>query len=149
MVMQRQPPSNRSEAQRLRKQRAVLADFGLRALRTHDLERLLQEATALISEAIEVDLVKIVELLPGGDNMLVRAGVNWQPCVVGHATLGADRRSPAGYALLKGEPVVSRDISTEDRFDIPELLTRHGVRSVVNVVIRGEAAPFGVLERST
>jgi two-component sensor histidine kinase len=138
--------SSGEEVERLRRQRAVLADFGQRAARTQDLDRLLQDATALVSEAIEIDLVKILELAPGGEHMVVRAGVNWRPGVVGHATIGADSRSPAGYALKTGEPVISRDVTAEHRFEIPALLTEHGVKSMVNVVIRGEYAPFGVLE---
>src|SRR5262245_27593223 len=140
------PTSPREEAERLRRQRAVLAEFGLHALRTQDLDELLQESTELIAEACDIELVKIVELLPGGTDMLIRAGVHWDPGVVGHARLGADSHSPAGYALKTDLPVVSPDVDAETRFEIPELLRRHGVRSMVNVVIRGEGPPFGVLE---
>ncbi|WP_162912934.1 HWE histidine kinase domain-containing protein [Rhodospirillaceae bacterium SYSU D60014] len=115
-------------------------------MRTDNLDALLQEATALVSEAIEVELVKVLELLPDGEAMLVRAGVNWKPGVVGHATLGAHERSPGGYALQQDQAVISRDVATEERFEIPALLVDHGVKSMVNVVIRGEREAFGVLE---
>src|SRR3546814_11393205 len=78
--------------------------------------------------------------------MLVRAGVNWKPCIVGHATLGAHGSSPDGYALQTNEAVVSPDTATETRFEIPHLLKEHGVKSMVNVVIRGRRGPWGVLE---
>jgi two-component sensor histidine kinase len=42
--------------------------------------------------------------------------------------------------------VITADTATERRFKVPELLIEHGVRSTVNVVIRGEDGPFGVLE---
>lgn len=131
---------------RLRAQRAALAEFGLHAFQTQDLDELLQEATALVSRALDVDLVKVLETLPDGRTMLIRAGVNWKPGVVGKATLGADLHSPAGYALQQNEPVISRDVSTEDRFEIPALLRDHGVQSMVNVIIVGNRKPFGVLE---
>jgi two-component sensor histidine kinase len=76
----------------------------------------------------------------------VRAGVNWQPGVVGVVRFGAQERSPAGYALSRGEPVISPDLATETRFEIPEVLIEHGIQSMVNVIIAGENGPFGVLE---
>jgi two-component sensor histidine kinase len=93
-----------------------------------------------------VDLVKVLELLPGGENLLVRAGVNWNPSVVGHAEIPAHEGLPAGYALHTNQPVITEDTEREVRFVIPKLLIEHSVRSTVNVVIRGEDGPFGVLE---
>jgi GAF domain-containing protein len=110
-----------------------------------EIGELLQEATQLVSDAIGVDLVKVLQLLPDGQNLLVRAGVNWHPGVVGHATISTGGGSAAGHAVRTKAPVVS-DVATEKRFHTPRLLIEHGVRSTVNVVIRGEGAPFGVLE---
>jgi len=139
-------PTDASDVEKLRKQRTALARFGEHALRTDDLDELLHEAAVNISEAMEIDLVKVLQLLPDSKTMLVRAGVNWNPGVVGHATFGAHSHSPAGYALHTDKPVISPDIAVETRFEIPELLLQHGVKSMVNVVIRGDREPFGVLE---
>jgi two-component sensor histidine kinase len=139
-------PSSRTEAQKLRKQVSTLAEFGKQALRSDDISGLLQEATRLVSDAIEVDLVKVLELRADGESLLVRAGVNWKPGVVGHATIPAQEGSPAGYALRTNQPVITQDAAKERRFKVPELLIEHGVRSTVNVVVRGEDGPFGVLE---
>jgi two-component sensor histidine kinase len=138
--------SANEEIERLRLQAKALAHFGGHALRAHDLDALLQEAAALVSECIGVDLVKVLELQPGGETLLVRAGVNWKPGVVGQATFGAHERSPGGYALQEDEPVISTDTDAENRFEIPNLLVEHHVKSMVNVVIRGERAAWGVLE---
>ena len=134
-----------SDAEKLRKQVAALASFGGKALRSSEIGDLLQEATQLVSSAVEVDLVKVLELLPDGRKFLVRAGVNWNPGVVGHATIPADGGSAAGHALRIDSPVIS-DIATETRFSTPRLLIEHRVKSTVNVVIRGEGGPFAVLE---
>jgi two-component sensor histidine kinase len=99
-----------------------------------------------VSDAIDVDLVKVLELLPDGETMLVRAGVNWAAGVVGHATISANEGSAAGYALQTSEPVISENVATETRFRIPMLLTQHGVKSTVNVIVRDEDKPFGILE---
>jgi len=138
---------NLDEAEKLRKQVSTLAEFGKGALRVDDVGALLQEATRLVSDAIDVELVKVLQILPDGETMLVRAGVNWAPGVVGHATIPANEGSAAGYALRTGKPVISENVETESRFEIPILLTQHGVKSTVNVLIRGEEdKPFGILE---
>jgi two-component sensor histidine kinase len=138
------------EAQEMREklelQRAVLADFGLFAFRCDDLDKLLHRAAELVSTALGVSLVKVLEHLPERHEMLLRSGVNWQPGVVGHETFGDDERSPGGYALRSDRPVISKDVDAEDRFEIPDVLRRHGVRSMVNVIIAGQNDAFGVLE---
>jgi hypothetical protein len=78
--------------------------------------------------------------------MPVRAGVNGAPGVVGHAILEADGCSATGYALTTGQPVISTNVENEKRYEIPQLLRHHGVKSTVNVVILGEQEPFGILE---
>src|SRR6266566_435741 len=135
-----------ANAEKLRKQVSTLAKFGGQALRSNDIGELLQEATRLVSDAMDVDLVKVLQLLPDSQNLLVRAGLNWRPGVVGHAKIPAHEGSAAGHALRTNEPVISEDIAEEKRFQIPGLLVEHNVRSTVNVVIRGENGPFGVLE---
>ena len=126
--------------------RAALAEFGIDAFRTGDLDALLTKAAVLAGQGLGVKRAKILELLPSGDQLLIRAGVGWEPDVVGHATIDADRSSPAGYALLTGEPVTSEDLENDKRFRCPEVLRRHGIRSAVNVIIGGDNGPFGVLE---
>jgi len=137
---------NADDADKLRKLISTLAEFGKCALQVDDVGALLQQATRLVSDAINVDLVKVLELLPDHKTMLVRAGINWDPGVVGHATIPALDGSSAGYALRTGEPVITENVATETRFEIPMLLKQHGVKSTVNVIIRGEHGPFGVLE---
>src|SRR5689334_15723193 len=112
-------------ADKLRKQVSTLARFGGEALRSDNIGHLLQRATQLVSEAIEVDLVKVLQLLPDGHDLLVRAGVNWRPGIVGHATIPAHGGSAAGFALQTAEPVISEDIAAEKRFRHPDLLFEH------------------------
>jgi two-component sensor histidine kinase len=135
-----------SEEHKLRRQVSTLSEFGKQALRSDDINGLLQEATRLVSEAVDVGLVKVLELRPGGESLRVRAGVNWNPGVVGHAEIPAHEGSSAGYALRTKTPVITHDTMSETRFEIPELLIEHGVRSTVNVVIQGEDNAFGVFE---
>ncbi|SFG06559.1 Two-component sensor histidine kinase, contains HisKA and HATPase domains [Palleronia marisminoris] len=136
----------RTSQEQLRLQRSALADFGLFAFQCDDIDKLLTRASELVSEAMDVPLVKVLEHLPEQGEMLLRSGVNWEPGVVGHERFGDHEKSPGGYALRADQPVVSPDLDTEDRFEIPDVLRRHGVQSMVNVIIAGERAAFGVLE---
>jgi transcriptional regulator with GAF, ATPase, and Fis domain len=132
--------------EKLRKQVSALSKFGRQSLRGEDIDQLLHEATRLVSEAMDVDLVKVLELLPDGQKLLVREGVNWKPGVVGHATIPAHEGSPAGHALRTDEAVISENLAKERRFEIPALLIEHSVMSTVNVMIACADGPFGVLE---
>ncbi|WP_285170212.1 HWE histidine kinase domain-containing protein [Rhizobium sp. CNPSo 3464] len=132
--------------ERLRAQRAALADFGLFAFHCSDIDSLLHRACELVSTALDVPLVKVLEHFPDRGEMLIRSGVNWEPGVVGHETFGDNEDSPGGYALRADQPVVSPDLNVEDRFKTPDVLLRHGVKSMINVIIAGGHAPFGVLE---
>jgi two-component sensor histidine kinase len=130
----------------LRRQQWALAEFGLHAFRSDDLGCILRRACELVAGGLGVKFAKVLQLLPDGQGLLVRAGVNWKPGVVGVVVLGADSASPAGYALRTDGPVYSPDVAAETRFRIPAVLIEHDVRSMVNVIIAGEGGPFGVLE---
>lgn len=130
---------------RIRQQRAV-ADLGLIALRSADLQELFDRATAQVAEILEVELCKVLELLPSGKEVLLRSGVGWQEGLVGKATVGTDRNSQAGYTLLSSHPVIVENLAEETRFSGPPLLRDHGVVSGLSCIIVGERnRPWGVL----
>lgn len=126
--------------------RDLLADLSTEALRSRDLDHLLTEACRLVAEGMGVRFCKVLELLPDKKRLLVRAGVGWEPGVVGHAVLLADDQSPAGHALRTDEPVIANNLPEEKRFRTPKLLLEHGIRRAMNVILRGDDEPFGVLE---
>lgn len=136
-----------TNSQALLDQQRVLAEFGEVALNAEDLSAILNEACRLVGEALKTDLAKVVELLPDGKSMLVRAGVGWRPGVVNEVVISADEGSPEGLTLKNGA-VISPDINREERFSYHEFLKDHGVQAFVNVlVLTGKGRPpFGVLE---
>ncbi|TKA97801.1 GAF domain-containing protein [Cereibacter changlensis] len=138
--------SMHDEIRKLKRQTAALASFGTQSLRTHDLDRLLTEACETVATSLDAELVKVLELLPDGERMLVRSGVGWNPGVVGREIFGAHELSPSGYAMQMDKPVISGDVGEELRFEIPAFMREHHVRSMVNVVIHGEHRAWGVLE---
>ncbi|HZS83599.1 MAG TPA: PAS domain S-box protein [Stellaceae bacterium] len=121
-------------------------EFGRFALISRDLDALLQEATRLAALGLQTAFAKLATPVPSGNRLLVRAGVGWRPGVIGHASVGADLDSPAGYALHTGLPVISNHLANEKRFRTPELLAAHGIKRAINVVILHDGEPFGVLE---
>jgi len=127
-------------------QQAVVAELGLQALAEQtNLQALMDDAVACIARILDVEYSEIVELLPGGEELLIRAGVGWEEGIVGNTTVSAGFGSQGGYALLSEEPVLVEDLSTETRFDPPPLLLEHGAVSGMSVVIYGQEEPFGVL----
>ena len=95
---------------------------------------------------MQAEFCKVLEHIPAENRFLVRAGVGWDPGIVGIATIGADLASPAGFALRTGQPVISNHLENEERFRTPELLVQHGIRRAMNVILQGDGKPFGVLE---
>jgi PAS domain S-box-containing protein len=130
-------------------QQAAVAELGLRALVNDDLQLLMDEAVALVAQTLEVEYAKIVELLPGGEELLLRAGVGWREGLLGEAKETASLGSQAGYTLLLSEPVILEDLSTETRFRPSWLVREHGAMSGMSVVIHGQEEPFGVLSAYT
>jgi two-component sensor histidine kinase len=132
--------------ERLRRQRAGLAEIAACALRIESLDELLDEACRIVAAGLGTAFCKILEFRPESGDLLVRAGVGWTAGAVGHARLSAGTESPAGYALQTGQPVICNDLATETRFRTPALLASHGISRAANVLIRGDGESFGVLE---
>ena len=109
----------------------------------------MDEATLLVSQSLAVEYSSVLELLPDGAALLLRAGMGWGEGLVGRATLSADAGSPAGRALLAREPVIIDDLRTDARFGGASMLRDHGVISGMSVVILGRERPYGALAAYT
>lgn len=129
-------------------QQRALASFGAHALASEDLDEVLTEACRLVGATLGTDLAKVVELLPDGRGLLVRAGTGWRPGIVGRMRSDLNDRTPEAFALRTRAPVVAPDIGQETRFDVPAFVAEHGVRATVCVPICSPDGkpPFGVLQ---
>ena len=107
---------------------------------------MLNHTARMTAEGLGAEYCKVLEYIPAENRLLVRAGVGWEEGIVGSASVGADLASPAGYALHTGKPVISNHLENEQRFRTPELLSAHGIRRAMNVILQGDGAAFGVLE---
>jgi GAF domain-containing protein/DNA-binding CsgD family transcriptional regulator len=129
---------------RVRQQEAV-AKLGMSALSGTGIADLLDEAVGLVGRTLGVGFVKVLELLPEGDALIVRAGAGWEEGVVGAARVGTNLESQAGYALISDGPVVCDDLHREVRFKGAALLHDHGIVSGVTAAILTGETHFGVL----
>src|SRR5579863_3296904 len=87
------------------KQQEALAQLGERALVEPDLERLLNDAVSTVALTLSVDFVKILELLPGNGELLLRAGFGWNSDLVGTILTISEPNSYARFTLDSAAPV--------------------------------------------
>jgi PAS domain S-box-containing protein len=134
-----------AEAERRAAQQAAVARLGERALEGADLAELMDDAVTAAAEIIGADLAGVLELRPGGQELVLRAGYGLPEEAIGTATVPADDGSQSGVSLGTRTPLVVEDWETETRFAKSEILRKMGVRSGLTVVIEGPAGPFGIL----
>ncbi len=124
---------------------ATVSALGQSALTGKELPLLLNETVGRVAQTLSVPYCVILELLPGGDALLVRAAAGLRDGIVGRVTVPARAGSMAGYTLLASEPVILQDLRGETRFQGGPLLHENKVVSGIGVVLRGRERPYGVL----
>jgi PAS domain S-box-containing protein len=128
------------------KQQEALAQLGERALAEPDLERLLNDAVSTVALTLSVDFVKILELLPGNRELLLRAGFGWKSDLVGTVVTTAEPGSFARFTLESSVPVVIEDFAGEKRFEVAPYLKAHNCVCGMNVTIAGrDGRAYGIL----
>lgn len=141
--------NSKETAQQVSEQRRIVTLLGHYAITETNLDTLLQRAVEMVADNLQVEYCKVLQLLPGGDELLLRAGIGWKKGLIGFAKVGAGANSQAGYTLLYNKPVVVTNMKREKRFMGPKLLHEHHVVSGMSVVIYGKDHPFGVLGAHT
>jgi two-component system nitrate/nitrite sensor histidine kinase NarX len=129
---------------------AAMADLRQWALASTDASILMDGAVALVARTLDAEYAAVLEPLPDGAGLRLRAGVGWTEGLIGQGTVGLD--SPAGYVLASGEPVLVADLRTETRFGGsggPALLRAQGIVSGVSILMGHKERPAGVLEAHT
>lgn len=128
------------------RQQEALAQLGERALAAPDLERLLNDAVSTVAVTLSVDFVSILELLPSGSELLLRAGFGWKSDLVGTVLATTEPNSLARLTLDSAIPVVIADFASESRFAIDSYLHDHCCTSGVSLTIAGrDGRAFGLL----
>jgi PAS domain S-box-containing protein len=123
----------------------LVSELGRRALTETDIEVVYEDVLDLVVRRLDVELAKILELVPSGEGFLLVAGVGWQPGYVGQVVVPLVPESQAGYTMQTGEVVVVDDLRTETRFRGMPLLHEHGVVSGISTVLRGRDKAHGIM----
>jgi PAS domain S-box-containing protein len=129
---------------RLKQQEAV-ASFGEFAISARNLNELFEQCVRVLTDVLQVDFAKILELDTVHEVLLLRAGTGWHPGLIGQATISSGIDSPAGYTLLYEEPIIVTNLNEDARFTNPSLLKGHHAVSGMSIAIIGREHPFGVL----
>ena len=135
-----------SRVDTLLRQQAAIAKFGSFALRQSDLLTVLTEAARVCADGLNVPFCKVCRYRPEENDLLIEAGFGWQGGVVGIVVSRADMSSPQGRAFVSGHPSICNDLRKDNEFDLPAFYAAHGIVSTVDVLIKGEDQPYGVLE---
>ena len=131
---------------KLRRQQAAIAGFGSFALHQSDLLTILTEAARVCAEGLDVPFSKICRYREAENDLLIEAGYGWNADVVGIVVSRADKSSPQGRAFITGQPSISRDLRKDGDFKLPAFYAQHRIISTIDVVIKGNGHPYGVLE---
>ena len=134
------------EIRRLLRQQAALAEFGSYALGERDLGKILTEAARVVRRAWRFRSARSAVTALMENDLLVEAGVGWHEGVIGNVVSRADESSPQGRAFITGEPVICSNVNTDLSFVLPTFYAEHGIISTIDVVIKKEGQPYGVLE---
>ena len=128
------------------RQQEALAQLAERALAEPDLERLLNDAVTTVAVTLAVDFVKILELVPGDADLLLRAGFGWRADLIGSPIASTKAGSYGRHTLDSALPVVTADFASETRFEVDAYLHDHDCVSGVNVTIAGrDNRCYGIL----
>jgi diguanylate cyclase (GGDEF)-like protein/PAS domain S-box-containing protein len=122
---------NVTEQRRAERQRAAVADLGREALELEPLA-LLDHATQVVREILEVDTCAIMRRSAEGEMSLVAAF----PADVNRAFAAPVDASQAGFTLLTNAPVVSDNLLEERRFLVPAAVLRRGLRQALSVPVQ-------------
>jgi two-component sensor histidine kinase len=135
-----------AKVEKLLRQQAAIARFGSFALRQSDLLKVLSEAARVCAEGLSVPFSKVCRYRAEENDLLVVAGFGWKDGVVGHVVSRADESSPQGRAFITGQPSICNDLRTKTNYRLPSFYGDHGIVSTIDVVIKGDGQPYGVLE---
>jgi two-component system cell cycle sensor histidine kinase/response regulator CckA len=122
----------------------TVADLGARALSSTPVGDLLDAGMRLAREVTQCDHAVFFERSPGGDALLMRAGIGWRPGVIGRVSLSTGQGSFGRYVLQQPTRVVDA-LPSHPEFGLPAVLRDHTVESMACVRLDGIGHPLGAV----
>ena len=115
------------EHRELLRQQTILARFGELALRSKDLDEILNEACRLVGEALGTDLAKVVELQEDGETLLSGGETSLAASATRRASAMASRRARSRAARAVPAPASGLGLARRRRVRRRSATTRSGV----------------------
>jgi signal transduction histidine kinase len=122
--------------------------LGIRGFETHG-STLLTEAARVVATVLGVERVGVLGLAPDGETLILRGGVGWPAGGTSRVRATAGDGTPAGYALMHAEPLVTRDVAADPRLRTLGAAETAGVVGGMAVRIQDGDHPLGVLDAWT
>lgn len=129
----------------LRERQATLARFWNFALFVGGMDDVLTEAAHICAKGLNVPFSSVWRYRPAQSNLIMTAGAGWPETVIGRVIAEADASSPPGQAFTTEDPVISVDLSKDMRFALPPFYNQQGIISSLDVIIKADGKPYGVL----
>jgi len=126
-------------------QQGLIAAFGQQALASADLDALWDQAAVIVSQGLNVDYSKVLQLAPDLRSFVLKAGSGWQAGWIGRKISFTYENSQNRFVLASHQPVIVGDFHSEARFKPSNILRNHGIRSSADVLISGAGGPYGIL----
>ena len=109
---------------------AAVAELGLQALSSVDLNTLFNDAVSLVARILKVQYVNILELLSDGKSLIVLAGI--EPCkIFEQSRVDVSNHLEISYALNSSQPVFWDNLRIENRPLSPRLQKQNLVSGVL------------------
>ncbi len=122
----------------------TVAALGARALAGTPLPELLEAGMEAARSSTQADLAVLFERSPGGDTLLMRAGLGWRPGTIGRVSLSTGPGS-FGRHVLQEPYVMVESLPTAPEFGLPAVLREHHVESMACVRLDGHDAALGAI----
>lgn len=126
-------------------QRKALVDFTACAHQHLSLADLLAEAAKCTAVGCKAPMVKVLELQPGDDTLILKAHWGLHPGLLGSSVGPIEPDNPPAQALMTARPAVAQ-VHTWDPERVPAILREFSVASSINVPLISRDGPYGVLE---
>lgn len=129
---------------RERQQRAI-AEIGGLGLSEAPLPVFFDAMARCLVEGLNCPMAKLLRHRPDRNDLVIVSQRGFRGGDQDEIAVPDDVHSQAGYTLVSQHPVVVTDLPNETRFQGPDLLTQHDVKSGISVVVGSNAAPWGVI----
>jgi signal transduction histidine kinase len=120
-------------------------ELGIRGFAAHG-SAILTEAARVVASVLGVERVGVLGLARDGQTLVLRAGVGWPAGGMGKVRATAGDGTPAGYALVHSEPLVTADVALDPRLRTLGAAETAGVVGGMAVRIQDGGRPLGVLD---